>query len=87
MDWVSPMKENRPRRYQVKSVAVSPTAEPDPEIGAGKVGLEMQFIWNRGERHILWLAGLEQLEKGAWRANWVQQPARHTALPLGDSRG
>jgi len=77
-DYVRPMRENGRNAYQLKSVTFAADAEPDSELGPGKVGLELRFKWAGAERHVLWVADLEQnATKGHWNSNWQRDPERY----------
>jgi hypothetical protein len=82
-DFVKPMVENRARHFQMKSVDVSPTEQPDADLGDATAGFELSFNWEGAERHILWVADIERLDRGIWTLNWKGEPHKLWSVESG----
>ena len=78
MNMVPPKDTVLPRHYKMPSdVLFAGAGEPDPELGAGVVGFEVQFNWEGGERHVLWVAPFaKDEERNRWDVGWKADPDR-----------
>ncbi len=74
MEMVTP-REREADHWQMQEVVFSADGTPDPELGDGVAGFEVQFKWEGAERHILWSAKFSKHEgRSHWDIDWRVDP-------------